>query len=162
MAEWSGMELHHYVLLPLHCFPLLFYLDHWLSHFRHSSNVWWSLVAHFYLIRSFAPMHEAYWLAAFSLRWSLWAISLGKLQISVSVILSLGLVSFPKKSDSILNLYRGGREQLLSSSAVNPLGSQLWVSVFSIHSTYPPVLRMVPLPSMDPSEESLWFNVYKE
>lgn len=46
--------------------------------------------------------------------------------MSVFVIFSFGLVSFPKY-ELIINLYIEGRVQLVSSSAANPQGTQMWV-----------------------------------
>ena len=55
--------------------------------------------------------------------------------MSASVIHSLGLVSFPKENDSIPNLCGGGRVEWMSGRAANPLGTQMWISAFSIHLT---------------------------
>lgn len=51
--------------------------------------------------------------------------------------------------------------QLVSSSSANPLGTQPWVSAFTTYSAHPRS-QYVPLPSMDPSAESVGFNVSKE
>lgn len=85
-------------------------------------------------------------------------MSMGKPQISASIILSLELVvSFPK-NDSVPDLRGGGRVELISSSAANPPGTKMEPR-HSVFTPHPLPAQCGPSALNGPNAESLRFNV---